>query len=162
MTQVVQMFCYCARIWSRTPFLMVMPCYSVETCISNLNCVVTTEPSTLIVGLIKQWNLYLGSVLSYITFWEHRTRDSEVGKQKPERNYKRAQHFLQNYMRAQRRLRSAWRRFRYPITKTDLFKYIENFTTKTESFQIQILIFSHFCSKHRLWVLVIVASVRRF
>ena len=29
---------------------------------------------------------------------------------------------------------------------------------KTESYQIKILIFSYFCSKHRLWVLVRTAS----
>ena len=34
---------------------------------------------------------------------------------------------------------------------------------KTKSFQIKILIlFSYFCSKHRLWVLVRTASARRF
>ena len=33
------------------------------------------------------------------------------------------------------------------ITKTHLFKYIENFTTKTESFQIKILIFFIFLLK---------------
>ena len=41
--------------------------------------------------------------------------------------------------------------------------YTENFTTKNENFQIKIRIFfSHFCSKHRLWVLVRTASPRRF
>ena len=50
------------------------------------------------------------------------------------------------------------------ITKTRLFKYIENFTTKKpERFQIKKLwYFSYFCSKHRLWVLVRTASARRF
>ena len=78
------------------------------------------------------------------------------------------------------------------ITKTRLFKYIENISpSKTESFQIKILIitkthlynfdplkphfyivklgftgvyiiFSYFCSKHTLWVLVRTASSRRF
>ena len=33
---------------------------------------------------------------------------------------------------------------------------------KPESFQIKILIFSYFCSKHRLWELVRIASSRRF
>ena len=33
---------------------------------------------------------------------------------------------------------------------------------KSESFQIEILIFSYFLSKHRLWVLVRTASPRRF
>ena len=32
----------------------------------------------------------------------------------------------------------------YSITKTSLFKYTENFTTKNENFQIKILIFSIF------------------
>ena len=46
--------------------------------------------------------------------------------------------------------------------KTCLFKYTENFTTKNENFQIKKTdIFSYFCSKHRLWVLVRTASARR-
>ena len=46
------------------------------------------------------------------------------------------------------------------ITKTRLFKkYIENFTFKTEKFQIKTLIFLIFLLKHRLWVLVRTASV---
>ena len=49
------------------------------------------------------------------------------------------------------------------ITKTRLFKYIDNFTTKKpESFQIKIWYFPYFCSKHRLWVLVRTASARGF
>ena len=53
---------------------------------------------------------------------------------------------------------------RLPITKTRLFKYMENFTSKkTENFQIKNTdFFSYFCSKHRLWVLVRTASARRF
>ena len=40
------------------------------------------------------------------------------------------------------------------ITKTRLFKYIENFYSKNEKFSDDKLwYFSHFCSKHRLWVL---------
>ena len=39
------------------------------------------------------------------------------------------------------------------ITKTNLFKYTENFYHQKLKFQIKILIFSYFCSKHRLWVL---------
>ena len=40
------------------------------------------------------------------------------------------------------------------ITKTRLFKVIENFTTKKGKLQIKkIWYFSYFCSKHRLWVL---------
>ena len=34
------------------------------------------------------------------------------------------------------------------ITKTRLFKYIENFTTRTESFQVKILIFFIFLLKN--------------
>ena len=38
------------------------------------------------------------------------------------------------------------------ITKTRLFKYIENFTTKEGKFSDKKLwYFSYFCSKHRLW-----------
>ena len=49
-----------------------------------------------------------------------------------------------------------------PITKTCLFNYTENFTTKNENFQIKNSdIFSYFCSKHRLWVLVRTALMRR-
>ena len=49
------------------------------------------------------------------------------------------------------------------ITKTRLFKYIENFTSKNWKFSDKKLwYFSHFCSKHRLWVLVRTASARRF
>ena len=41
------------------------------------------------------------------------------------------------------------------ITKTCLFKYTENFSTKNEKFQIKNFdIFFYFCSKHRLWILV--------
>ena len=46
----------------------------------------------------------------------------------------------------------AW--YNHIMKKTTLFKYTENFTTKTENFQIKIGYFSYFCSKHRLWVLV--------
>ena len=49
------------------------------------------------------------------------------------------------------------------ITKTRLFKYIENCTTKNGKISRQTLrYFSYFCSKHRLWVLVRTASSRRF
>ena len=49
------------------------------------------------------------------------------------------------------------------ITKTCLFKYIENFTTKNWKFSDKNSdIFSYFSSKHRLWVLVRTASPRRF
>ena len=49
------------------------------------------------------------------------------------------------------------------ITKTRLFKYIENFTSKNWIFSDQKLwYFSYFCSKYRLWVLVRTASARRF
>ena len=49
------------------------------------------------------------------------------------------------------------------ITKTRLFKYIENFSSKNLKFSDKKLwYFSYFCSKHRLWVLVKTASVRRF
>ena len=48
------------------------------------------------------------------------------------------------------------------ITKTCLFKYTENFTSKTWKISDKKLrYFSYFCSKHRLWVLVRTAS-RRF
>ena len=49
------------------------------------------------------------------------------------------------------------------ITKTRLFKYIENFTSKNRKFSDKKLwYFSYFCSKHRLWVLVRTALARRF
>ena len=49
------------------------------------------------------------------------------------------------------------------ITKTSLFKYTENFTTKKWKLtDKKIWYFSHFCSKHRLWVLVRTALMRRF
>ena len=57
------------------------------------------------------------------------------------------------------------------ITKTRLFKYIENFTTKKkkkkkkkkpESFQLKILIFFIFLLKRILWVLVRITLPRRF
>ena len=45
------------------------------------------------------------------------------------------------------------------ITKTCLFKYIENFTPQNWKFSDKKLwYFSYFCSKHRLWVLVRTAS----
>ena len=45
------------------------------------------------------------------------------------------------------------------ITKTRLFKYIENFTSKNWKFSDKkVWYFSYFCSKHRLWVLVRTAS----
>ena len=41
------------------------------------------------------------------------------------------------------------------ITKTCLFKYTENFTSKNLKFSDKNLwYFSYFCSKHRLWALV--------
>ena len=49
------------------------------------------------------------------------------------------------------------------ITKTRLFKYTENFTTKKGNFQIKkFWYFSYFCSKHRLWILVRTDLARRF
>ena len=49
------------------------------------------------------------------------------------------------------------------ITKTRLFKYIENITSKNWKFSDKKLwYFSHFCSNHRLWVLFRTASPRRF
>ena len=49
------------------------------------------------------------------------------------------------------------------ITKTCLFKYTENFTTKTWKFSDKkFWYFFYFCSKHRLWVAVRTASTRRF
>ena len=45
-------------------------------------------------------------------------------------------------------------------TKTCLFKYIENFTSKNWNFSDKIFrYFSYFCSKHRLWLLVRTASM---
>ena len=52
---------------------------------------------------------------------------------------------------------------RASITKTCLFKHIENFTTKIWQFlDEKFWYFSSFCSKHRLWVLVRTTSMRRF
>ena len=49
------------------------------------------------------------------------------------------------------------------ITKTRLFKYTENFSTKKWKISDKkFWYFSYFCSKHRLWVLVRTASARRF
>ena len=50
------------------------------------------------------------------------------------------------------------------ITKTCLFKYTENFTTKKWKFsdKKKIWYFLYFCAKHILWVLVRTASPRRF
>ena len=48
------------------------------------------------------------------------------------------------------------------ITKTRLFKYIENFTSKNWKFWDKKLYFSYFCSKHRLWVHVRTTSARWF
>ena len=47
-----------------------------------------------------------------------------------------------------------WQQFANFITKTRLFKYTENFTTKTWKFsnKKKILYFSYFCSKHKLWI----------
>ena len=45
------------------------------------------------------------------------------------------------------------------ITKTCLFKYTENFSTKKwKNSDKKFWYFSYFCSKHRLWVLVRTAS----
>ena len=53
--------------------------------------------------------------------------------------------------------------FTHLITKTRLFKYIEMFTSKNRKFSGKNSdIFSYFCSKHRLWVLVRTVSVRRY
>ena len=49
------------------------------------------------------------------------------------------------------------------ITKTRLFKYIENFSTKNWKFSDKNFWYlSHFSSKHRLWVLVRTASPMQF
>ena len=49
--------------------------------------------------------------------------------------------------------------FMLHFTKTSLFKYTENLTTKKWKFSNKkIWYFSYFCSKHRLWVLVRTAS----
>ena len=58
---------------------------------------------------------------------------------------------------------SCWYPSYLGITKTRLFKYVENFTSKNWKFSDKKLwYFSYFCSKHRLWVLVRTASARRF
>ena len=52
---------------------------------------------------------------------------------------------------------------RYFVTKTSLFKYTENFTTKNwEISDKNSDIFSYFWSKYRLWALVRTASARQF
>ena len=49
------------------------------------------------------------------------------------------------------------------ITKTRLFQYIEKISSKNLKFSDKKLrYFSHFCSKHRLWILVRTASARWF
>ena len=49
------------------------------------------------------------------------------------------------------------------ITKTRLFKYIENFTSQNwKCSDEKLWYFPYLCSKHRLWVLVRTASARRF
>ena len=49
------------------------------------------------------------------------------------------------------------------ITKTRLFKYIENLTSKNWKFSDKKLWYFSYCgSKYRLWVLVRTASARRF
>ena len=51
------------------------------------------------------------------------------------------------------------------ITTTRLFKYIENFKTQKKgkfSDKKKIWYFSYSCSRHRLWVLVRIATARRF
>ena len=49
------------------------------------------------------------------------------------------------------------------ITKTCLFKYTENFTTKNDIFQKKKKCYSsYFCLKYRLWVPVRTVSSRRF
>ena len=55
-------------------------------------------------------------------------------------------------------------RMRVDITKTNLFKYTENYTTKKiEKFSDKKSdIFLISAQKHRLWVLVRTASARRF
>ena len=47
------------------------------------------------------------------------------------------------------------------ITKTHLFKYTENFSTKKWRFSDKTFWYFSFCSKHRFWVLVRTASSRR-
>ena len=55
------------------------------------------------------------------------------------------------------------RKFVDIITKTYLFKYTENLTTKKWKISDKkSWYFSYFCSKHRLWVLVRTALSRRF
>ena len=57
----------------------------------------------------------------------------------------------------------SWTKANGHITKTRLFKYIENFISKNWKFSDKKLwYFSYFCSKHRLWVLVRTTSPRRF
>ena len=72
--------------------------------------------------------------------------------------YAETQHFLQC-------IRSVWSESSHGnlIMKTCLFKYSENFTTKKWKFSDEkFLYFTYFWSKHRLWVLVRTALMRRF
>ena len=56
-----------------------------------------------------------------------------------------------------------WPKEESSITKTCLFKYTENFTTKKWKFSDKkFLYFTYFWSKHWLWVLVRTASMRWF
>ena len=50
-----------------------------------------------------------------------------------------------------------------PLRKHAYSNILKILPPKTEIFQIKNSdIFSYFCSKHRLWILVITASARRF
>ena len=70
-------------------------------------------------------------------------------------------HVHKGKIQISQRIRAAWSES--SITKTRLFKYIENFTSKNWKFSDKKLwYFSFFCSKHRLRVLVRTASSRRF
>ena len=51
---------------------------------------------------------------------------------------------------------------KYVFTKTHLFKYFENVTAKMKIFRLNYVIFHISAQKHRLWVLVRTALMRRF
>ena len=95
-----------------------------------------------------------------------------ISKKAAKIKWAEVKHFLQDVMYAQQWIRSActstqtdqspvsaWSCFG-SITKTRLFKYTENFTTKNGNFSDKkYWYFSYFCSKHRLWVVVWTALV---
>ena len=91
---------------------------------------------------------------TWCSIWKKKKQNKKTNKKKKKKKKKKTTTKKHTYHPC---MCSVWfwtSLFVHGITKTRLFKYTENFTTKNWKFSDKkCWYFSYFCSKHRLWVL---------